>query len=66
VLLVPSGPSGAAIRRLAPFAESYVPVKGKAAAYVCQNFSCQLPTTDPEKLGRLLVEAISKPEASPE
>jgi uncharacterized protein YyaL (SSP411 family) len=50
---------------LAPFAKSYVPVKGKAAAYVCQDFNCQLPTTDPDKLGRLLVEAISKPGASP-
>jgi hypothetical protein len=65
VLLVPSGPTGAAIRKLAPFAKSYVPVKGKAAAYVCQDFNCQLPTTDPDKLGKLLVEAISKPEASP-
>jgi len=65
VLLVPSGPSGAAIRRLAPFAESYVPIKGKAAAYVCRDFNCQLPTTDPEKLARLLEEAISKPESTP-
>ncbi len=65
VLLVPSGPPGAAIRKLAPFAESYVPVKGKAAAYVCQDFSCQFPTTDPDKLGRLLKEAISKPKSSP-
>jgi uncharacterized protein YyaL (SSP411 family) len=65
VLLVPSGPSGAAIRRLAPFADAYTPVQGKAAAYVCQDFACQLPTTDPDKLTRLLKEAISKPEASP-
>lgn len=65
VLLVPSGPSGAAIRKLAPFAEAYTPVLGKAAAYVCQDFACQLPTTDPDKLTRLLKEAISKPEASP-
>jgi uncharacterized protein YyaL (SSP411 family) len=65
VLLVPSGPSGAAIRKMAPFAKSYTPVKGKAAAYVCQDFSCQLPTTDPDKLTRLLKEATSKPESSP-
>ncbi len=65
VLLVPSGPSGAAIRKMAPFAKSYTPVKGKAAAYVCQDFSCQLPTTDPDKLTRLLKGATSKPESSP-
>ena len=30
------------------------PVNGKAAAYVCQNFSCQAPVTDAEALGTLL------------
>ncbi len=62
VLLVPPGKSGAAIRRLAPFAESYEPVEGQAAAYVCRDFTCQLPTTDPAKLKELLQEAISKPD----
>ncbi len=61
VLLVPPGKSGAAIRKLAPFAEAYEPVDGKAAAYVCRDFTCQLPTTDPAKLRELLEEAISKP-----
>ena len=27
---------------------------GKATVYVCQNFACQLPTTDPEKVTELL------------
>jgi len=61
VLLVPPGPAGATIRELAPFAEGYVPVENRAAAYVCRNFQCQLPTTDPEKLARLLEEAVGKP-----
>jgi hypothetical protein len=30
------------------------PVQGEAAAFVCENFSCQLPVTKPEALGRLL------------
>jgi len=60
VLLVPPGQAGAAIRKLAPFAKAYEPVEGKAAAYVCQDFSCQLPTTDPEKLGRLLEETLKR------
>jgi uncharacterized protein YyaL (SSP411 family) len=30
------------------------PVDGKPAAYVCENFTCQEPTTDPEKLRALL------------
>ena len=29
-------------------------VDGKATAYVCQNFACQLPTTDPAELARQL------------
>jgi uncharacterized protein YyaL (SSP411 family) len=61
VLMVPPGKSGSTIRRLAPFAESYEPVDGQAAAYVCRDFTCQLPTTDPAKLRELLEEAISKP-----
>ena len=43
ILLVPPGESGATIRRLAPFAESYEPVDGKAAAYVCRDFTCGPP-----------------------
>jgi uncharacterized protein YyaL (SSP411 family) len=61
VLLVPPGEAGNPMRRLAPFAESYEPVDGRAAAYVCRDFTCQLPTTDPAKLKELLLEAISKP-----
>ncbi len=59
VLLVPPGASGAAIRTLAPFAESYGPVDGRAAAYVCRDFTCQLPTTDPARLAELLREAAT-------
>ena len=61
VLLVPPGKSGGKIRKLAPFAEAYEPVDGKAAAYVCRDFTCQLPTTDPTKLAELLNKAISQP-----
>jgi len=64
VLVVPPGKSGATIRKLAPFAEGYEPVEGKAAAYVCRDFSCQFPTTDPAKLKELLEETISKPESN--
>ena len=30
------------------------PVGGKAAAYVCENFTCKAPVTDPRALGELL------------
>jgi hypothetical protein len=30
------------------------PVEGKPAAYVCENFTCKAPVTDPKQLGDLL------------
>ena len=30
------------------------PVDGKSAAYVCENFTCRAPVTDPKALGELL------------
>ncbi|MDQ3625088.1 MAG: thioredoxin domain-containing protein, partial [Verrucomicrobiota bacterium] len=36
------------------FLRTVGPIEGKAAAYVCENFVCQLPTNDPAKLRELL------------
>jgi uncharacterized protein YyaL (SSP411 family) len=30
------------------------PVNGKPAAYICENFTCKAPVTDPKALGELL------------
>jgi Highly conserved protein containing a thioredoxin domain len=30
------------------------PINGKVAAYVCENFTCKAPVTDPTALGELL------------
>jgi uncharacterized protein len=30
------------------------PIAGKAAAYVCENFTCKAPVTSPEELRKLL------------
>ena len=38
------------IAELAPFTEAQTPVDGTAAAYVCHDFRCEAPTTDPEAL----------------
>ncbi|MEF8797162.1 MAG: thioredoxin domain-containing protein [Salinivenus sp.] len=44
-------PQGATpITDLAPFTEAQTPIDGSAAAYVCQNFECEAPTTDPARL----------------
>ncbi|MCB0139314.1 MAG: thioredoxin domain-containing protein, partial [Caldilineaceae bacterium] len=37
-----------------PLLEGRTLVDGKAAAYVCENYACQLPVTTAEALGRLL------------
>ena len=30
------------------------PIDGKAAAYVCENFTCKAPVTEPKQLAELL------------
>ena len=37
-----------------PLLEGRAPVGGRAAAYVCENFSCRMPVTDPMALEDLL------------
>ena len=44
----------ARIVKLAPYVEWMLPVKGLAAAYVCQDFTCQKPLTDPQELKKQL------------
>jgi len=37
-----------------PFLAEMRPIDGRAAAYVCENFTCQQPVTDPAALRRML------------
>jgi uncharacterized protein YyaL (SSP411 family) len=37
-----------------PLLEGRGPVDGKPTAYVCRNYACEMPATDPGALGRQL------------
>lgn len=38
------------IAAVAPFTQTQKPLRGKATAYVCQNYICNKPTTDPQAM----------------
>ncbi len=59
LLLIPPGDRGRQIREIAPFTRSIQAAKGTATAYVCREFACGLPITDPAKLGRQLAAGAS-------
>lgn len=47
------------IASVAPFTQTQKPLQGKAKAYVCQNYICNKPTTDPQ----VMLSALSTPKA---
>jgi uncharacterized protein YyaL (SSP411 family) len=50
VLLADGGPGQDFLGKHAEFYQSITAIDGKATAYVCENFVCQLPTNDPAAL----------------
>ncbi len=50
----PSGSKASAIEALIPFVANQLPLQGQSTAYVCQNYLCNLPTTDVAKMVELL------------
>ena len=56
VLLKRLDERGQGLGQYAPYVEAYTALESKATAYVCSNYSCQLPTTDPDEMLRLLGE----------
>lgn len=53
-VLRPAGEDAPEISTLAPFTAQQLPVKGRAAAFVCVNHACNAPTTDPAAMLKLL------------
>jgi len=54
VLLRPNGEETPEISGIARYTGPQTSIGGKATAYVCRNYQCQLPTTDPEKMLELM------------
>ena len=54
VLLADGGAHQEWLGKKLEFLRTAAPVDGKAAAYVCENFTCQAPITEPAKLRELL------------
>ncbi len=46
VVLRPTDQSSPEIDKVAPFIEGYTSIDGKATAYVCVDYMCELPTND--------------------
>jgi len=65
VILAEGGAAQKSLAKLLPFVETIQPVDGKATAYVCVNYACQLPTSDAEKMLALVlpVHPQNKPNA---
>lgn len=56
VLFKPTDAEASEIVQLAPYSEFHTAEEGRTTAYVCSNYACQLPTTDPAEMLRLLGE----------
>lgn len=51
------------LRQRLPALSSMTPQGGIATAYVCQDFTCSLPVTDPQELRRLLLDGTTETQA---
>lgn len=46
------------LEKMIPLLKDKIAISGKATAYVCKNFTCQLPVTEPENLKKVLQKGI--------
>ncbi|XP_061564623.1 spermatogenesis-associated protein 20 [Cololabis saira] len=58
LMLIDGDPDGFLCQRL-PVLSSMSQLGGVATAYVCQDFTCSLPVTDPQELRRLLLDGVA-------
>ncbi len=56
VLFRPVNGDSSELGDIAPYTRDQKTVDGKATAYVCANFSCEMPTSEPDKMMELLTK----------
>jgi hypothetical protein len=61
VLVRPCGPEDPPIVGIAEFTQNQTSLNGKATAYVCRNYACELPTTDPQAMQAMLKRLAGRP-----
>src|SRR5262245_3440571 len=59
VLLADGGEGQKALARHLEYLNAARPVDGHAAAYLCENYACGLPTTSAEELSRRLAQSVA-------
>ena len=62
VLLLADGAEGQKqLARWVPSLATVIRKQGRATAYICENYICNLPTADPQMVARLLGESHAPP-----
>jgi uncharacterized protein YyaL (SSP411 family) len=54
LMLADGGPGQAELARRLPFVKSMRPIGDKATAYICEDYACRYPTSDPRAVARIL------------
>lgn len=57
------GDSDGFLQQRLPALSSMTHQDGVAVAFICQDFTCSLPVTDPQELHRLLLDGTSQKQA---
>jgi uncharacterized protein YyaL (SSP411 family) len=58
LLMADGGKNQKELSEFMPFLSTIKPLNGKATAYVCQDYTCQVPTTDLKVLEKLLTTSL--------
>ena len=61
LLLADNGEAQQKLQRFLPFMEGVKTINGNAAAYICEHYACQLPTSDRTVIKDLLTKKPAQP-----